>query len=78
MFVESGPGIRSSLQDLPTHLTLLTVSHGFMGWVFSITGTMLILLSVAEQGNLPTETTVSWIFTGLLVSMIFKPKDFLK
>ncbi len=67
MFVESGPGIRSSLRDLPTHLTLLTVSHGFMGWVFSITGPMLILLSVAEQGNLPTETTVSWIFIGLMV-----------
>ena len=70
MFVESGPGIRSSLRDLPTHLTLLTVSHGFMGWVFSITGPMLILLSVAEQGKLPTATIVSWITIGYLVSGI--------
>ena len=67
MFVESGPGIRSSLRDLPKHLNLLTVSHGFMGWVFSITGPMLILLSVAEQGNLPTEITVSWISIGYSV-----------
>jgi len=59
MFVESGPGIRPGLRDLLTQLTLLTVSHGFMGWVFSITVPMLILLSVAEQGKLPTETTVS-------------------
>ena len=70
MFVESGPGIRSSLRDLPTHLTLLTVSHGFMGWVFSITGPMLILLSVAEQGKLPTATTVSWITIGYSVGGI--------
>ncbi len=70
MFVESGPGIRSSLRDLPTHLTLLTVSHGFMGWVFSITGPMLILLSVAEQGKLPTATTVSWITIGYSVAGI--------
>jgi len=49
-----------------------------MGWIFSITGPMLILLSVAEQENLPTDTTVSWIFTGLLVSMILEPKDFQK
>ena len=70
MFVESGPGIRSSLRDLPAHLTLLTVSHGFMGWVFSITGPMLILLSVAEQGKLPTATTVSWITIGYSVGGI--------
>jgi len=67
MLIESGPGIRSSLRDLPKHLNLLTVSYGFMGWVFSITGPMLILLSVAEQGNLPAEITVSWIFIGLSV-----------
>ena len=70
MLIESGPGIRSSLRDLPKHLNLLTLSHGFVGWVFSITGPMLILLSVAEQGNLPTEITVSWIFIGLSVGGI--------
>ncbi len=67
MLIESGPGIRSSFRDLPKHLNLLTVSHGFVGWVFSITGPILILLSVAEKGNLPSEITVSWIFIGLLV-----------
>jgi benzoate membrane transport protein len=41
-----------------------------MGWVFSITGPMLILLSVAEQGKLPTATIVSWITIGYLVSGI--------
>ncbi len=70
MFVESGPGIRSSLRDLPKNLTLLTVSHGFMGWVFSITGPMLILLSVAEQGKLSTAATVSWITIGYSVGGI--------
>lgn len=67
MLTESGPGIGQGLRDLPKHLNLLTVSHGFVGWVFSITGPILILLSVAEQGNLPPEITVSWIFIGLLV-----------
>ncbi len=65
-FLESGAGIAYGLRDLPKHLNLLTVSHGFVGWVFSITGPMLILLSVAEQGNLPEDITVSWIFIGLL------------
>jgi len=41
-----------------------------MGWVISITGPMLILLSVAEQGRLPTETTVSWITIGYSVGGI--------
>jgi benzoate membrane transport protein len=41
-----------------------------MGWVFSITGPMLILLSVAEQGKLPTATTVSWITIGYSVAGI--------
>ncbi|MCH7916309.1 MAG: benzoate/H(+) symporter BenE family transporter, partial [Deltaproteobacteria bacterium] len=67
MLIESGPGIGQSLRDLPKHLNLLTLSHGFVGWVFSMTGPMLILLSVAEQGNLPSEITVSWIFIGLSV-----------
>lgn len=67
MLIESGPGIGPSLRDLPKHLTLLTVSHGFVGWVFSITGPILILLSVAEQGKLAEEITISWIFIGLVV-----------
>jgi len=67
VLIESGPGIGQSLRDLPKHLNLLTLSHGFVGWVFSMTGPMLILLSVAEQGNLPSEITVSWIFIGLSV-----------
>ncbi|MDP6560500.1 MAG: benzoate/H(+) symporter BenE family transporter [Candidatus Binatia bacterium] len=67
MLVESGPGLLSSLRELPKHLNLLTLSHGFVGWVFSITGPVLILLSVAEKGGLPSEITISWIFIGLSV-----------
>ncbi|NIO10946.1 MAG: benzoate transporter, partial [Deltaproteobacteria bacterium] len=70
MFFESGPGFVASLRDLPKSLTLLTASHGFMGWVFSITGPLLILLSVAEQGKLSTAETVSWITIGYSVGGI--------
>ncbi len=83
MFVESGPGIRSSLRDLPTHLTLLTVSHGFMGWVFSITGPVTAIISPPSAGPFEGRyaagivTGTLWLISAVLAPVVVLGREIL-
>ncbi|MEX0805528.1 MAG: benzoate/H(+) symporter BenE family transporter, partial [Candidatus Binatia bacterium] len=65
--IESGPGFRASLKDLPRHLTLAAVSYGATAWLFAITGPFLIYLNAAKQGNLSATEFNSWIFGGYFI-----------
>ena len=65
--IETGPGFRASLKDLPHHLTLATVSYGATAWLFAITGPFLIYVNAAQQANLSLAEFSSWIFGGYLI-----------
>lgn len=71
--LESGPGIRSGLRDLPRHLTIRTVSAGLVAAIFGCSGPALIVIGAAEAGSLSNAQTVSWLFAiyvlGGLISL---------
>jgi hypothetical protein len=46
--IETGPGFRASLKDLPRHVTLAAVSYGATAWLFAVTGPFLIYLNAAK------------------------------
>ena len=64
MILEPGNGLGRSLRELPRYLNGATISHGFIAWLFAVTGPLLVLLNAAQQGKLPQETISSWIFAG--------------
>ncbi|MBI3014847.1 MAG: benzoate/H(+) symporter BenE family transporter [Candidatus Tectomicrobia bacterium] len=64
MILEPGDGFGRSLRDLPRYLNGATISHGFIAWLFAVTGPLLVLLNAAQQGKLPQEIVSSWIFAG--------------
>lgn len=64
MILEPGGGFGRSLRDLPRYVNGATISHGFIAWLFAVTGPLLILLNAAQQGNLPQSTVSAWIFAG--------------
>lgn len=52
------PGLRQIARDFgPLH-----ASHGFIGWLFAITGPVAIILSVGAKGGLSQGELASWIF----------------
>jgi benzoate membrane transport protein len=71
--LESGPGIRSGLRDLPRHLNINTISAGLVAAIFGCTGPALIVIGATEAGNLSNAQTVSWLFAiyvlGGLISL---------
>lgn len=64
MILEPGAGFRRSLRDLPRFVTGATLSHGFIAWLFAVSGPLLIMLNAARQGQLPPETLSAWIATS--------------
>jgi benzoate membrane transport protein len=69
--IETGPGFRASLKDLPRHFTLATVSYGATAWLFAITGPFLIYVNAAKHGNLSPAEFNSWIFGGYFICGLF-------
>ncbi len=58
------PGWRQVLADFgPTY-----AAHGFIGWVFSATGPVAIILSVGTAGGLTETDLASWIFGAFFVN----------
>ena len=54
----SAPGLRKVLSDFG----LTYAANGFIGWVFSATAPVAIILSVGTQGGLSEAELASWIF----------------
>src|SRR5947208_15105151 len=65
--IETGPGFASSTKDLPSSLTLSALAYGITAWLFSVTGTYIIYVNAARQGNLSTAELNSWIFGGYFI-----------
>jgi benzoate membrane transport protein len=62
--LETGPGFRSSIKDLPDSLSLAAVTYGVTAWLFAVTGPFLIYVNAARQGNLSALELNAWIFGG--------------
>ncbi|HEX7810998.1 MAG TPA: benzoate/H(+) symporter BenE family transporter [Burkholderiales bacterium] len=60
--LESGPGFRAGLRDLPRHLNVRTLSAGLVAAIFGCTGPALIVIGAAEAGQLTNAQIVSWLF----------------
>lgn len=60
--IESGPGFRSGIADLRTHLDLNKFGSGLTAAIFGCTGPALIILQAAQKGGLSDAQAVSWLF----------------
>ncbi|MDU6137878.1 benzoate/H(+) symporter BenE family transporter, partial [Bradyrhizobium sp.] len=65
------PGLGQIISDFGP----LYASHGFIGWLFAITGPVAIILSVGANGGLSQAEIASWIFgvffiNGLLTILL--------
>lgn len=65
--IETGPGFRSSVKDLPGSLTVSALTYGTTAWLFAVTGPFLIYVNAARQGNLSALELNSWIFGGYFI-----------
>ncbi|NLI12190.1 benzoate/H(+) symporter BenE family transporter [Pelotomaculum propionicicum] len=63
---ERGPGIRSGLRDL--HFNKDNISSFFVSFVFSLTGAVVVLVSVATKANFTQEQAVSWIASAYIIA----------
>jgi benzoate membrane transport protein len=55
---ERPPGIGRTISDFG----ILYASNGFIGWLFAITGPVVIILAVGSNGGLSEKDIASWIF----------------
>ncbi len=71
---ERGPGMASGLRDLPKSISPATLSTGIIAAIMGTTGPLVLVLTAAEQGLLPREIAISWLFSiyffGGLLSII--------
>ena len=72
--LEKGPGLLAGLRGLPGYLSIATASTGIIAAVMGATGPMVMVLSAAEEGMLPREYAIAWVFSiyffGGLISLI--------
>jgi benzoate membrane transport protein len=50
------------IREFPKHLSIASFSSGLIAWLFAVTGPLLIVLQSAEQGDLSSKDTTSWVF----------------
>ncbi|CAL79674.1 Putative permease of the major facilitator superfamily (MFS); putative benzoate transporter [Bradyrhizobium sp. ORS 278] len=60
--IERPPGHPPSAARLAGDFGPLYAAHGFIGWLFAITGPVAIVLSVGANGGLSRAEIASWIF----------------
>lgn len=60
--VERGPGFRSSLRDLVSHLNVSSAGAAVVAAVFGCTGPALIIINGATEAGLTTAQIAAWIF----------------
>ncbi|BAM92168.1 major facilitator superfamily permease [Bradyrhizobium oligotrophicum S58] len=60
--IERPPGPPPGLAQIAADFGPLYASHGFVGWLFAITGPVAIILSVGANGGLTQAEIASWIF----------------
>ncbi len=60
--IERPAGPPPGLGQITSDLGPLYASHGFIGWLFAITGPVAIILSVGANGALSQGEIASWIF----------------
>ena len=58
------PGIKQIFNDFG----LVYAANGFVGWLFSITAPVAIILAVANRGGLGEEAIASWVFGVFFVT----------
>ncbi len=62
MIFERGPGFKGSIAACLCETTASRIALGAAAFLFAATGPLVIILTTANGGGLPFETTVSWIF----------------
>ncbi len=60
---EKGPGIISGLKDFPRYLSPATVSTGIIAAILGTTGPLVMVLTAAQEGMLPEEQAIAWVFS---------------
>src|SRR4051794_8858228 len=60
--IERPAGPPPGLSQIADDFGPLYASHGFIGWLFAITGPVAIILSVGANGGLSQGEIASWIF----------------
>lgn len=77
--MEKGPGIAAGLRDFGKHFRAGNISTAIIATIFGCSAALLPL-KAAQDGNLPLDVTVSWIFSiyvfggllGVLLSLYYK------
>lgn len=67
---ERPPRPLPSPREVLADLSVQSVSAGFVGWLFAVTGPVAVILSVARGGHLSDAETSSWIFGVFVVNGI--------
>ncbi len=78
--IEKGPGFRSGLKDLPSHINGQTIAAGLISTIFGCTGPALVVMSAAQTAHFSTADTVTWIFSiylfggllGMIMALYYK------
>jgi benzoate membrane transport protein len=65
--IEEGGGFRKGIAGIPKYLNLNTIGGGLTAAAFGLTGVPLILIAAAENGQLTSAQTTSWIFAVYLI-----------
>ncbi len=60
---EKGPGILSGLKDCPRFFSPATVSTGIIAAIMGTTGPLVMVLTAAQEGMLPVEQAIAWVFS---------------
>ena len=63
--IERGKGIRSGIRELRFNSS--NIAAGITGFIFSLSGVVLIFSSVGKEAGLTQEQIISWLFIGFAV-----------
>lgn len=72
--------MQANLKDILQNIDLKTTSTGTVAAIIAVTGPLLIVITAAQNGNLTSSQTISWIFAvyffagviGIILPLVYK------